>query len=178
LARQLFETLTIGGDDLTGHRTAALAVSLVPGRARRCREEYVVNLLKSSRGTKFLAGGAVVAAIGLGTGGWAFAASSSHAPTLTPAHRPTVIKVVPGKPVELGPGKSVKLGPGKSVKLAPAKSVKLAPGKSVKLAPADDCSGLTLTPVSGAPAMPVLGTDDPTPVPGTPIVCGDEGTTG
>ena len=39
------------------------------------------------------------------------------------------------------------------------------------------CSGLTLTPVPGVSAPPVSGIENPTPVAGTPVVCGDEGTT-
>ncbi len=116
-----------------------------------------MNLLKSSRGTKFLAAGAAVAAIGMGTGGWAFASSSGHAPTLIPAG-PPVIKVLPAGP-----------------------AIKVLPGRPIRVHPAggrnDGCSGLTLTPVSGIPAPPVQGTENPTPVPGTPVVCGDGGTT-
>ncbi len=141
-----------------------------------------MNLLKSSRGTKFLAAGAAVAAIGMGTGGWAFAASSGHAPTLTPAGGHKVIKVVPAKPAPIrirpsGHGRAPILTPvgGAPVKVVPAKPVPIrvhpAGGRS------DDCSGLTLTPVSGAPVQPVPVIENPTPVPGTPVVCGDGGTT-
>jgi hypothetical protein len=110
----------------------------------------VVNLLKSAKGTRFLAAGAAVAAIGLGSGGWAYAASSGHAPTLTPAGRAPVVKVVPARPVP--------------VRVRPAGG-----GRN------DGCSSLYLTPVSGAPSWPVIvGT--PTAGPGTPVVC-DGGTT-
>ena len=149
--RGFFETLTIGGAELTGPRTAALAVSSVPGKARRCREEYVVNPLKSSRGTKLLAAGAAVAAIGLGSGGWAYAASSGGAPVLTPAGRAPAVKVVPARRV--------------LVRVRPA-----GVGRT------DGCSGLYLTPVLGVPAPPVAGTETPAPVPGQPVVC-DNGTT-
>jgi hypothetical protein len=147
----IFETLTIGEAKLTGPCTAALAVSPVPGKARRCREEYVVNPLKSSRGTKLLAAGAAVAAIGLGGGGWAYAASSGGAPALTPAGRAPVVKVAPARPV--------------LIRVHPAGT-----GRT------DGCSGLYLTPVPGVPAPPVQGTENPAPVPGQPVVC-DGGTT-
>lgn len=116
-----------------------------------------MNLLKSSRGTKFLAAGAAVAAIGLGSASWAYAASSGHAPTLTPAGRPA-IKVVPAGPI-------LKLRPGRPIRIHPAG------GRN------DGCSGLTLTPVSGVPAQPVPVIENPTPVSGPPVVCGDGGTT-
>lgn len=136
---------------MTGPRTAALAVPSVPGKARRCREEYVVNPLRSSRGTKFLAAGAAVAAIGLGSGGWAYAALSGGAPALTPVGRVPAVKVVPARPVP--------------VRVRPAGTWRTG-----------GCSGLYLTPVPGVPAPLVQGTENPVPVPGQPVVC-DEGTT-
>lgn len=101
--------------------------------------------------TKFLAAGAAVAAIGLGSGGWAYAASSGGAPVLTPAGRAPVVKVVPARPV--------------LVRVHPAGAGQTG-----------GCSGLYLTPVPGVPAPPVQVIETPTPVPGQPVAC-DGGTT-
>lgn len=49
--------------------------------------------LRSSRRVTFLAAGAVVVAVGLGSGVWAYAASSTSGPTLiTTRGAPTVVK--------------------------------------------------------------------------------------
>lgn len=110
-----------------------------------------MNPLKSSRGTKFLAAGVAMAAIGLGSGGWAYAASSGGAPALAPAGRAPAVRILPARPVPVRVGQA---GVGRT----------------------GGCSGLYLTPVPGVPAPPVAGTQTPVPVPGQPVVC-DDGTT-
>ena len=113
--------------------------------------------LSLPRPKRILAASTIVFAIGLGGGGLAYAASSGGAPVLTPVHGSHAVKVTPAKPVSLMPVKPVSLKPGHK-----------AGGR---------CSGLSLTPVSGAKPPKVTATGHPRAVRAKLVVCGAGGKT-